>query len=80
MLTLQSSKSRIVYLLIFKVKLNNYGYNVLLTSQGVSFTKVQKGLIVRWEVSALHLYFTMFYDYKKVLTSIGRIIILHVGA
>ena len=53
MLTIQSSKSRIVYLLILKVKLDNYGYNVLLASQGVSFTEVQEGLIVRREVSAL---------------------------
>ena len=28
MLTLQSSKSQIVYLRIMKVKLDNYGYNV----------------------------------------------------
>ena len=41
MLTLQSSKSRIVYLLIFKVKLDNYGYNVLLASQGVYLTEAR---------------------------------------
>ena len=53
MLTLQSSKSRSVYLLIFKVKHDNLGDNVLLASQGVSCTEVQKGLILRREVNAL---------------------------
>ena len=42
-----------MYLLIVKVKLDNYGYNVLLALQGVSFTEVQEGLIVRREVSAI---------------------------
>ena len=46
-------KSQIVDLLIVKVKLDNYGYNVLLALQGVSFTEVQEGLIVRREVNAL---------------------------
>ena len=46
MLTLKSSKSQIVYLLIFKVKEDSLGYNILLASQGVSFTEAQKGLIV----------------------------------
>ena len=46
MLTLQSSKSQILYLLIFKVKKDSVGENVLLASQGVSFTEVQEGLIV----------------------------------
>ena len=46
-------KSQIVDLLIVKVKLDNYGYNVLLALQGVSFTEVQEGLIVRREVSAI---------------------------
>ena len=49
-LTFQSSKSWIVCLLIFKV---NQGDVILLTSQGVSFTEVQKGLIVKRGVSAL---------------------------
>ena len=44
MLTLQSSKSQIVCLLIFKVKLNSQGDDILLASQGVSFTDVLKGL------------------------------------
>ena len=37
-------KVRIVYFLIFKVKLDNYGYNVLLALQGVPLTEVQEGL------------------------------------
>ena len=40
MLTPQSSMSRSVCLLIFKVKQES----ILLTSQGVSFTEVQEGL------------------------------------
>ena len=53
MLTLQSSKSRIVCLLIFKVNQDSLGEVILLTSQGVSFREVQKGLIVMRGVSAL---------------------------
>ena len=50
------SKSQIVYLLIVKVKFDNYGdINVLLASQGVSFTEVEERLILRREVSASHL-------------------------
>ena len=56
MLTLQSSKSRSVYLLIFKVNIDSLGDVILLASQGVSFTEVQEGLIVRRGVSSLHLY------------------------
>ena len=44
MLTLQSSKSRIVCLLIVKVKHNSQGDDILFTSQGVSFTEVLEGL------------------------------------
>ena len=55
MLTLQSSKYRIVCLLIFKVNQDSLGDVILLTSQGVSFTEVQERLIVRRGVSALHL-------------------------
>ena len=44
MLTLQSSKSRIVCLLIVKVKHDSQGDDILLTSQGVSFTEVLEGL------------------------------------
>ena len=47
MLTLQSFKSRIVYLLVFKVKQDSLGDVILLTSQGVSFTEVQEGLNVK---------------------------------
>ena len=53
MLTLQSSKSQSVYLLIFKVNQDSLGDVILLASQGVSFTEVQEGLIVRRGVSAL---------------------------
>ena len=53
MLTLQSSKSRNAYLLIFKVNQDSLSNVILLASQGVSFTEVQEGLIVRREVSAL---------------------------
>ena len=42
-LTLQSSKSRIVCLLIFKVKQDSQGDDILLTLQGVSFTEVLEG-------------------------------------
>ena len=55
MLTLQSSKSRSVYSLIFKVNQDSLGDVILLASQGVSFTEVQEGLIVRREVNALPL-------------------------
>ena len=55
MLTLQSSKSRFVCLLIFKVNQDTLGDVILLSSKGVSFTEVQEGLIVRRGVSALHL-------------------------
>ena len=44
MLILQSSKSRIVCLLIFEENQNSLGDVILLTSQGVSFTEVQEGL------------------------------------
>ena len=44
MLILQSSKSQIVCLLIFKVNQDSLGDAILLTSQGVSFTEVQEGL------------------------------------
>ena len=53
MLTLQSFKSRIVCLLIFKVNQDSLGDVILLTSQGVSFTEVQEGLNVKRGVSAL---------------------------
>ena len=44
MLTLQSSKSRVACLLMFKVNQDSLGDVILLTSQGVSFTEVQEGL------------------------------------
>ena len=44
MLTLQSSKSRIVCLLIFKVKRDSQGDYILLTPQGVSYREVLEGL------------------------------------
>ena len=44
MLTLKSSKSRIVCLLIFKVNQDSLGDVILLTLQGVSITDVQEGL------------------------------------
>ena len=44
MLTLQSSKSRIVFLLMFKVKRDIQCDDIVLTSQGVSFTEVLEGL------------------------------------
>ena len=53
MLTLQSSKSRSVYLLIFKVNQDILGDVILLILKGVSFTEVQEGLIVRREINAL---------------------------
>ena len=56
MLTLQSSKSRSVYLLMFKVNqdsLGGLGDVILLASQGVSLTEVQEGLIVSREVFVL---------------------------
>ena len=53
MQTLQSSKSWIVCVLVFKVKLDSLGYNVLLATQDVSFAEVQEGLIVKREVYAL---------------------------
>ena len=56
MLTLQSSQSWIVCLLIFKVNQDSHVDVILLASQGVSFTEVQEGLIVRRGVSALRLY------------------------
>ena len=46
MLTLQSSKSLIAGLLIFKVNQDSLNDVILLTLQGVSFTKVQEGLIL----------------------------------
>ena len=46
MQTLQSSKSWIVCVLVFKVKLDSLGYNVLLATQDVSFAEVQEGLNV----------------------------------
>ena len=58
MLTLQSFKSWIVYLLIFKVKLDNYGYNVLLASQGVVrvcfflLSSPKWGAVVLWAYSS----------------------------
>ena len=60
MLTLQSSESQIVYLLIMKVKLDNYGL------QGVSFTEIQEGLSVRRKVSALRLLIAL----RKVLSAL----------
>ena len=53
MLTLQSSKSRSVFLLMFKVKQDSLDDVILLTSLGVSFTEVQEGLKVKREISAL---------------------------
>ena len=53
MLTLQFSKSRSVYLLIFKVNQDILGDVILLVLKGVSFTGVQEGLIVRREINAL---------------------------
>ena len=53
MLTLQSSKSRIFGLLIFKVNQDSIGDVILLTLQGVSFTEVQEGLNLRRGVSAM---------------------------
>ena len=47
MLNLQSFKSRIVCLLIFKVHQDSLGDVILLASQGVSSTEVLEGLIVR---------------------------------
>ena len=44
MLTLQSSKSRIVCLLMFKVNQDSIGDVILSTSKGVSFTEVQEAL------------------------------------
>ena len=43
------TQSQIVYLLIVKVKLDNYGYNVLMASQGISFgtTSFVRSQIVR---------------------------------
>ena len=41
MLTLQSFKYRIVCLLMFDIKQDSLGDVILLSSQGVSFTKVQ---------------------------------------
>ena len=49
---LQSFKSRIVCLPIFKVNQDSLGDVILLTSQGVSFTEVQEGLIVGRGLSA----------------------------
>ena len=40
MLTLQSSKSQIVYLLIVKVELDNYGYNVLTSATEIPFRTI----------------------------------------
>ena len=50
MLTLQSSKSWIVRLLIFKVKQDSLGDVILLTSQVVSFTEVQEGSFSRFDI------------------------------
>ena len=50
MLTLQSSKFRIVCLLMFKVKQDSLGDDILLTSKGVSFKEVQEGLNVKRSV------------------------------
>ena len=44
MLTLQSSKSRIVCLLGYKVKQDSLGDVILVTSQNVYFTEVKEGL------------------------------------
>ena len=44
MLTLQSSKSRIVCLLIVKGEHDSQGDDILFTSQGVSFSEVLEGL------------------------------------
>ena len=40
---------------MFKVKQDSLGDDILLTSQGVSFTEAQEGLNVKKEVSALRL-------------------------
>ena len=45
MLTLQSSKPQIVCLLVFKVKRDSQGDDILITSQGVSFTEVLDGFL-----------------------------------
>ena len=66
MLTLQSLKSQIVCLLIFKVNQDSLGDVILLTLQGVSFTEVQEGLIVRRGVSALCLLVSL----RKALSSL----------
>ena len=50
MLTLQSSKSWIVCLLMFKVNRDSQGDDILLTSQGVSFTEVLEGLLAGLQV------------------------------
>ena len=49
-------KSQIVCLLIFKVNQDSQVDVILLASQGVSFTEVLEGLILRRGVSALHLF------------------------
>ena len=53
MLTLQSSKSWIVYLLIVKVKFDNYGYNFVLFPKG----------LVQWSLW----YFIVLYHIKPSL-------------
>ena len=49
------SKSRIVWLLLVKVKLYNWWHNILLASWGVLYAEVQEGLKLRCESLPLHL-------------------------
>ena len=63
MLTLQSSKSQIVYLLIFKVKLDSLGDNVLLASQGFSFSI---GCIPNPTIGSMHIVLTGLLDKSSI--------------
>ena len=49
---------------MFEVKQYSLGDVILLTSQGVSFTEVQEGLIVRRGVSAFYLSFNLYSNFE----------------
>ena len=69
-LTLQSSKSRSVYLLMFKVNQDILDDFILLVSQGVCFTEVQDGLIVRRGDQCLAFAYTTNFNFKNKLFAI----------
>ena len=75
MLTIQSSKSRFVYLLMFELKQDSLGDVILLTSQGVSFTEVQEGLITTVYTNSEQCTIVWLHDIVEYVRSDNSIII-----